>query len=148
VVTRPDPAVVPTGYATDPSLPPGTDTPRDLEIADVARAEAGTGWVVAVDLRKGADGEDLWNALAGSCYNRSAECPLGQLAIELDGVIISAPTVQTPTFAGTVQISGVFTEDEARQLARVLNSGALPVLLDVVSVQEVDDSPTSVGLES
>ena len=54
-------------------------------------------------------------------------CPSGQLAIELDGEIISAPSVNEPVFSGDVPITGTFSEGEAEDLARVLNSGSLPV---------------------
>jgi preprotein translocase subunit SecD len=62
------------------------------------------------------------------------------LAIELDGEVISAPTVQTDNFGTSVQITGSFSESEARNLARVLNSGSLPVKLETQAVQTV--SPT------
>ena len=40
-----------------------------------------------------------------------------QLAIELDGQIQSAPTVNAPEFTGSVQITGRFTKGEASKLA-------------------------------
>ena len=53
------------------------------------------GWGVTVGLRGGADGVDVWNRLASQCFNGDeTTCPSGQLAIELDGVIISAPDGQ------------------------------------------------------
>ena len=98
------------------------------------------GWVVQAPLRGGAAGEDVWNNLAGQCYNREAACPTGQIAIELDGELQSVAEVQVPTFSGNVQISGSFSETDARNLAKVMNSGSLPVQLELVSVQNV--SPT------
>ena len=105
-----------------------------------ARILSGSGWGVTVSLRGGAAGEDVWNVLASECYNATATCPTRQLAIELDGEVISAPTVQQPSFSGSVQITGSFSESEARNLARVLNSGSLPVKLETQAVQTV--SPT------
>jgi preprotein translocase subunit SecD len=49
----------------------------------------------------------------------------------------SAPTVQEPTFSGTVSITGQFTEREARDLALVLKFGALPIELTPQSTQTV-----------
>jgi preprotein translocase subunit SecD len=100
----------------------------------------GKGWGVTVDLRPGAEGEDIWNNLAGQCYNRAETCPTGQIAIDLDGSLQSVATVQEPTFSGSVEISGSFTEGEAKNLARVLNSGSLPVQLQLQSVQNVSPS--------
>jgi preprotein translocase subunit SecD len=105
-----------------------------------ARILSGSGWGVTVSLRGGANGADLWNALASECFNATATCPTRQLAIELDGEVISAPTVQTDNFGTSVQITGSFSESEARNLARVLNSGSLPVKLETQAVQTV--SPT------
>jgi preprotein translocase subunit SecD len=100
----------------------------------------GGGWGVRVGLRDGADGRDVWNQLAAQCVSGAATCPSRQLAIELDGEIISAPTVETANFTTGVQITGQFSEAEAKDLARVLRSGSLPVRMVTQSVQNV--SPT------
>jgi preprotein translocase subunit SecD len=96
---------------------------------------------VVVGLLNGSAGEDIWNALATRCFNRDETCPTGQIAIALDGVVISAPVVQQAVFTGgTVQITGNFTEQEARDLAKILEFGAVPVKFGVATVQTV--SPT------
>ena len=98
-------------------------------------------WTVTVELRKGAEGEDLWNALTTRCFNRDATCPTARIAIALDGIVISAPTVQEAVFTGgNVQISGDFSQSEARDLAKILEFGAVPVKFSVATVQTV--SPT------
>ena len=98
------------------------------------------GWGVRVTLRGGATGADLWNSGAARCYAKDSSCPSGRMAIVLDGVVQSAPSVNQPSFTGGVDITGSFTEGEAKDLARVLKSGALPVRLQVQAVQTV--SPT------
>lgn len=106
-----------------------------------ARADVIQGsWGVRVTLRSGPDGDQLWNVGAAQCFARSATCPTGRMAIVLDGVVQSAPSVNQPSFSGGVDVTGNFTESEARDLARVLKSGALPVRLEVQAVQLV--SPT------
>jgi len=101
-------------------------------------------WGVTVGLR--GDGEATWNLLASQCYAGSSSCPTppgalhGRLAIVLDDIIQSAPEVNAPSFSGSVQITGNFSEGEARSLARVLNRGAFPVNVEAQSVQTV--SPT------
>jgi len=107
-----------------------------------ATAEVSNGnWVVNVGLQDGPTGADLWNALTTKCFNRDAVCPTGQIAIVLDGKVISAPVVQEAIFSGgTVQISGDFTQAEARDLAKILEFGAVPVKFAVATVQTV--SPT------
>lgn len=94
-------------------------------------------WVVTANLRGGSNGEGLWNALAARCFAGGADCPTKQIAIILDGEVISAPVVQVPSFSGSVQISGDFTEPEANDLAKILQFGAVPVSFDAPTVQSV-----------
>jgi len=98
------------------------------------------GWGVRVTLKRGSSGEDLWNIGASQCFSGTGSCPTRRMAIVLDGVVQSAPTVNQPSFSGGVDITGNFKESEAKDLARVLKSGALPVRLEVQAVQTV--SPT------
>jgi preprotein translocase subunit SecD len=104
-----------------------------------AQIDAG-GWAVSVNLRDGAAGEDQWNALAKQCFEGGEGCPSKQIAISLDGEVISAPVVQAPSFNGSVQITGSFTEKEANDLARILQFGAVPVKFDTPTVQTVSAS--------
>ncbi|MEI8390919.1 MAG: protein translocase subunit SecD [Actinomycetes bacterium] len=97
-------------------------------------------WGVRVTLHSGATGADLWNVGAAQCYAKTKVCPTGRMAIVLDGIVQSAPTVNQPSFSGGVDITGSFKESEAKDLARVLKSGSLPVRLEVQAVQFV--SPT------
>jgi preprotein translocase subunit SecD len=106
--------------------------------ANNASAQINNGsWVVAVGLRSGSSGEGKWNALAAQCFQKAATCPTGQIAIVLDGVVISAPVVQTANFNGSVQISGDFKEAEAKDLAKILEFGAVPVRFDSPTAQTV-----------
>lgn len=59
------------------------------------------------------------------------------VGIFLDGALISAPVVQEPITDGTAVISGNFQPDEARELVRNLNYGALPVPIELVSSQTI-----------
>ncbi len=94
-------------------------------------------WVVVVGLKGGSEGEGKWNALANECFTKASTCPTGQIAIVLDGTVISAPVVQTNNFSGSVQISGDFTESEARDLAKILEFGAVPVRFNAPTAQTV-----------
>ncbi|MFV1990052.1 MAG: SecD/SecF family protein translocase subunit, partial [Acidimicrobiales bacterium] len=59
------------------------------------------------------------------------------LAIVLDGVVYSAPTINQAGFSGSAVITGNFSESEAKGLATALRFGALPVELEQESVQTV-----------
>ncbi|MDD5070328.1 MAG: protein translocase subunit SecD, partial [Candidatus Omnitrophica bacterium] len=60
-----------------------------------------------------------------------------QLAIVLDGKVMSAPVINEPILSGQAQISGSFSPEEARALISVLNSGALPVPLTLEEERSV-----------
>lgn len=54
------------------------------------------------------------------------------LAIFLDGEPISTPVIREAISGGTATVSGGFTPEEARNLVRNLNFGALPVPIELV----------------
>jgi len=60
-----------------------------------------------------------------------------QVAIFLDGEVLSAPTVQQEILGGRAVITGSFNLDEAKLLARRLQAGALPVPITLVAQQSV-----------
>jgi preprotein translocase subunit SecD len=55
-----------------------------------------------------------------------------QIAIVLNGRVLSAPVIQTPILGGFGQITGNFTVEEAKRLALLVRAGMLPVRLVVV----------------
>ena len=69
------------------------------------------------------------------------------VAIYLDGEAISVPTVNTAITDGSAVITGGFTWDEAKLLAQRLNSGALPVPVELISQQKIDASLGSDSLK-
>ena len=66
--------------------------------------------------------------------------PRNQVAIVLDGLVVSAPVIREAIPSGNAQITGSFTQTEAQDLANVLKYGALPLAFDRGEVQQV--SPT------
>jgi preprotein translocase subunit SecD len=127
-----------TVYQLGPALATG-------RIVKTASADIQNGqWLVRLEMRGGEDGIDKFNEIAAACYAQSPDpqvCPSGQLAIVLDSVVQSAPTIQQPSYeADQIQISGSFTESEAKDLALVLRYGSLPVELERQSVQTVSAS--------
>lgn len=63
-----------------------------------------------------------------------------QIAIVLDGVVISAPVVQDRIAGGNAQITGRFTPEEASRLAIMLKAGALPVAVEIAENRSVGPS--------
>ena len=60
-----------------------------------------------------------------------------ELAIFLDGNLISAPVIRDSITSGSATISGSFTAATAKELANNLNLGALPVPITLASTQAV-----------
>jgi protein-export membrane protein SecD len=60
-----------------------------------------------------------------------------ELAIFLDGQLLSAPTIQEPITSGVGVITGNFTATGAKDLASNLNLGALPVPITLTSTQTI-----------
>lgn len=57
--------------------------------------------------------------------------------IELDGQIISAPTVNSAITGGQGYIQGDFTADSAKNLANLIQSGALPLDIEQLEVRTI-----------
>ena len=115
----------------DNTATPSRDTSQCYDLAPVAlggeavaKAEAqfnNVEWTVHLELTNA--GIDAFNALASSCYDSTPECPTGMVAMVVDRAVISAPTVQERSFEkDQIQISGGFTEREARAIAASLSS--------------------------
>jgi preprotein translocase subunit SecD len=60
-----------------------------------------------------------------------------QLAIVLDGKVVSAPVIEGPIPSADARINGRFTQQEASDLALVLRSGALPASLTYLAQEAV-----------
>ncbi len=70
-----------------------------------------------------------------------------RLAIFIDNVLISAPVVQEVISGGKAQITGRFTNEEAKELARNLNAGALPVPIKLISQNTIGPILGKISLE-
>lgn len=68
-----------------------------------------------------------------------------KLAIILDGIVQSSPVIRTAILGGHGVIEGRFTMDEAKDLAVVLNAGALPAAIRIIEERAVGPS---LGLDS
>src|SRR5437588_2246327 len=104
-------------------------------VSDAGASYERDGW--AVHLRFDSEGaKQFGNITAANVHHR--------FAIVLDGVIQSAPVIQDAIYGGDAQITGRFTEEEARGLASVLEN---PLQTPVSIEEERSVSPT-LGLDS
>jgi preprotein translocase subunit SecD len=98
--------------------------------------QAGSAWFVSLTFNS--EGTSAFAAVTSRVT--SLPEPNNQLAIVLDGLVVSAPRINEAIPSGTAQITGSFTQLEAKDLANVLKYGALPLAFDRGEVQQV--SPT------
>jgi preprotein translocase subunit SecD len=70
------------------------------------------------------------------------------LAVILDGKVLSAPVIQGEITGGNAQITGNFSAQEAKDLVRNLNYGALPVPIALATSQTVGASLGQAALHS
>ena len=108
-------------------LGPAQLTGKALASADATISQAGQ-W--QVDFTTTGQGSGQWDKVAQNNYQK-------QVAIDLDGVVQSAPVIQAQSFGGRGQITGNFTQSEAKDLALVLKYGSLPIELQPQTVQTV-----------
>jgi preprotein translocase subunit SecD len=107
-------------------LGPAELTGKVLKSANASLSQAGQ-W--EVDFTTTGSGSKQMSDVTTKYVNK-------QLAIDLDGRVISAPTINQP-ISSQGQITGSFTQKEAKRLATVLRYGALPVKLEPQTVQKV-----------
>ncbi|HJL98120.1 MAG: protein translocase subunit SecD [Acidimicrobiales bacterium] len=98
------------------------------EVIEEAVATFQGQWIVNLSFNE--EGALLFDQMAVANYER-------QVAIVLDGVVESAPTINATEFKGQAVISGSFDEAEAKNLALVLRFGALPVEFERDDVRTV-----------
>ncbi|MFJ6433569.1 protein translocase subunit SecD [Streptomyces sp. NPDC091416] len=104
-------------------------------------AQQGAGWSVSLGFHKDA-GRD-WTRLTGDAACHPVQDERRRVAIVLDKKVISSPQV-SPTVAcgtglpsGSTQITGSFSAGEARELALLIQGGALPVPVEIVEQRTV-----------
>ena len=85
----------------------------------------------AVNLRFNSEGTKIFGEVSQRLYSLPA--PQNQFAFVLDGVVISAPSMNGVILDGRPQITGSFTSESAKVLADQLKYGALPLSFEVQS---------------
>ncbi|WP_222263643.1 protein translocase subunit SecD [Modestobacter marinus] len=114
--------------------------PAVIEGTDITDATAGTesttgAWVVNLD----------FNSAGSAAWAEYTAANVGNnVAITLDGRVVSAPTINGVIAGGTTQITGNFSEAEATELANQLKYGALPLTFTQATAQSIS---TELGSE-
>ena len=108
--------------------------PLDGGVVTDARVQySGQGGNPAVSMTMNAEGANIWARMTKDNIGR-------QIAIVLDGMVYSYPTVNTEITGGSSEITGNFDLEEAEDLANVLKSGKLPAPATIIQEQVVGPS--------
>ncbi|MCR4569554.1 MAG: protein translocase subunit SecD [Bacteroidales bacterium] len=95
----------------------------------------------SVNMTMNAEGASIWARLTKDNIGK-------QVAIVLDGLVYSYPTVQTEITGGSSVITGNFEMQEAEDLANVLKSGKLPAPATIIQEQVVGPSLGSASIRA
>jgi SecD/SecF fusion protein len=113
-------------------------------VSDASAVLETGGWNVSVDFN--GNGEDAWTNLTAQAACKPVGSPQRRIAIVLDQKIISSPQVD-PSVAcnvgivgGQTLITGNFTQPEANNLAVLIEGGALPLPVKIISQSVVGAS--------
>jgi preprotein translocase subunit SecD len=121
---------------------PGCITFTDAEIgltgdnlarADVSADPSGVGW--AINIQFDGRGAEVFSELTRRLFQRQ---DTGRIAVFLDDDELIAPVARAWIRDGRSQITGNFTREEARTIAIQLESGRLPVPLELIQERDVE----------
>ena len=100
--------------------------PLGGDVITSARTSTGVIGDVKVDMSMNAEGSKTWARMTRENIGRC-------LVVVLDGYVRSYPRVQNEITAGSTEITGDFTIEEADDLANILKSGKLPAPARILS---------------
>ena len=112
---------------------------KDIKSASATQSTTSVDWQTNLN----------FNSAGGAAFGKITEqmfskygvnSALDELAVVLDGKVISFPVIQGAIPGGTAEITGSFSQTEATNLANVLNYGALPLTFTKESVQSISPS--------
>ncbi|MEU4672721.1 protein translocase subunit SecD [Amycolatopsis sp. NPDC023774] len=124
-----------TKYVLGPQFLPGTEISTASSGYDQQRGQ----WVV--DLTFNGTGSKTWGDFTSANVG-------SQAAFVLDTQVVSAPTIQSAILGGNTQITGQFTQADAKNLADVLKYGSLPLSFDSSDATTVSATLGSASLQA
>jgi SecD/SecF fusion protein len=125
---------------------------EEISGASAVQRDQSVEWVVAIDFN-GAGGR-TWADITGKAACNPAGDPKRRIAIVLDGEVISSPEVNTDVGCdvgirgGSTDITGNFTSEESKDLAALIEGGALPLELRAISDRLVGPSLGAAAIDA
>jgi preprotein translocase subunit SecD len=123
---------VPYKYALATSVVQG----KDIKSASAGLSSTSVDWQVNLSFKP--HGATAWGTLTTAMFNKYGTSSANdQLAVVLDGVVISSPVIEGAMNTGSAEITGSFTENQATLLANQLSYGALPLTFTKQSINTI-----------
>lgn len=101
-----------------------------------------------VDMVMNSVGAQIWERMTGFAANGDPNFPNKSIAIVMDNVVYSAPSVGGAISGGKSQISGSFTAQDAKDLANILNSGKIDAPAKIIQEEVVGPTLGKKTIES
>ncbi|RJQ77590.1 protein translocase subunit SecD [Pseudonocardiaceae bacterium YIM PH 21723] len=145
------------GPQTDERGQPISLGPLVLKGEQIKGAESGKdpqGISNVVNLEFTSDGGKAWQKLTAEAACAPLGDPQRRAAIVLDDKVISSPSVNETVgcnagiIGGNTQITGQFSQEEARDLAALIRGGALPVPVDTIEQRLVGPTLGAAAIEA
>lgn len=125
---------------------------EEISGASAVQRDQSVEWVVAIDFN-GAGGR-TWADITGKAACNPSGDPKRRIAIVLDGEVISSPEVNESVGCdvgirgGSTDITGNFTSEESKDLAALIEGGALPLELRAISDRLVGPSLGAAAIDA
>lgn len=125
---------------------------EEISGASAVQRDQSVEWVVAIDFN-GAGGS-TWADITGKAACNPSGDPKRRIAIVLDGEVISSPEVNETVGCdvgirgGSTDITGNFTSEESKDLAALIEGGALPLELRAISDRLVGPSLGAAAIDA
>jgi SecD/SecF fusion protein len=125
---------------------------EEISGASAVQREQSVEWVVAIDFN--GSGGDTWADITGKAACNPSGDPKRRIAIVLDGEVISSPEVNESVGCdvgirgGSTDITGNFSAEESKDLAALIEGGALPLELRAISDRLVGPSLGAAAIDA
>tara|TARA_R110002050_G_scaffold102774_1_gene211619 strand:- start:60498 stop:63605 length:3108 start_codon:yes stop_codon:yes gene_type:complete len=129
-------------------VPKGGKAELEGDVVTDARVGADPLGNATVNMNMNSTGANIWKKMTARLSKGDGNGNKQSVAVVLDGLVYSAPTVQGEIPGGRTEITGRFTQQEAGDLAGVLKAGKLPAPLHIIEEAIVGPSLGQEAIDS
>ena len=129
-------------------VPKGGKAELEGDVVTDARVGADPLGNATVNMNMNSTGANIWKKMTARLSKGDGNGNKLSVAVVLDGIVYSAPTVQGEIPGGRTEITGRFTQQEASDLAGVLKAGKLPAPLHIIEEAIVGPSLGQEAIDS